>query len=77
MATDGGAFGDLGARHFAESHPGRIVAAVAIDTLASNGRPRLVLIGNEPRLASPGFVETAAQRVLEQAGRRPEQAIRT
>ena len=72
VATDGGAFGDLGARHFAESHPGRIVAAVAIDTLASNGRPRLVLIGNEPRLASPGFVETAAQRVLEQAGRRPE-----
>ena len=30
-----------------------------------------MLIGNEPRLASPGFVETAAQRVLEQTGRRP------
>ena len=72
VATDGGAFGDLGARQFAESHPGRIVAAVVLDTLASDGRPRLVLIGNEPRLASPGFVETAAQRVLEQAGRRPE-----
>ena len=72
VATDGGAFGDLGARHFAEGHPGHIVAAVALDTLASNGRPRLALIGNEPRLASPGFVETAAQRVLEQAGRRPE-----
>jgi hypothetical protein len=72
VATDGGAFGDLGARHFAQGHPGRIVAAVALDTLASNGRPRLALIGNEPRLASPGFVETAAQRVLEQAGRRPE-----
>ena len=72
VATDGGAFGDLGARHFAQVHPGRIVAAVALDTLASNGRPRLALIGNEPRLASPGFVETAAQRVLEQAGRRPE-----
>jgi Peptidase family M28 len=72
VATDGGAFGDLGARHFAQGHPGRIVAAVSLDTLASNGRPRLALIGNEPRLASPGFVETAAQRVLEQAGRRPE-----
>jgi hypothetical protein len=72
VATDGGAFGDLGARHFAETHAGRIVAAVSLDTLASNGRPRLGLIGNEPRLASPGFVETAAQRVLEQAGRRPE-----
>jgi hypothetical protein len=31
-----------------------------------------VLTGNEPRLASPGLVETAALRVLEQAGRRPE-----
>ena len=27
VATDGGAFGDLGARRFAESHPGRIVVS--------------------------------------------------
>jgi hypothetical protein len=72
VATDGGAFGDLGARQFAESHPGHIVAAVVLDSIAGRGRPRLVLIGNEPRLASPGFVETAAQRVIEQTGRRPE-----
>jgi Peptidase family M28 len=72
VATDGGAFGDLGARHFAERHAGHIVDAVVLDTLASGGRPRLALAGNEPRLASPGFVETAALRVLEQAGRRPE-----
>ena len=71
VATDGGAFGDLGARHFAETRPGQIVAAVALDSIAGDGRPRLVLIGNEPRLASPGFVETAAQRVLEQSGERP------
>ena len=71
VATDGGAFGDLGARHFAETQTGHIVAAVALDSLAGNGRPRLVLIGNEPRLASPGFVETAALRVLEQSGQRP------
>jgi hypothetical protein len=72
VATDGGAFGNLGARRFAESHPGRIVDAVSLDSLASSGRPRLALVGNEPRLASPGFVETAAQRVVEQAGRRPQ-----
>jgi Peptidase family M28 len=72
VATDGGAFGDLGARRFAETHPGRIVAALSLDALASNGHPRLALIGAEPRLASPGFVETAAQRVVEQTGRRPE-----
>ena len=72
VATDGGAFGDLGARRFAETHPGRVVAAVALNSIAGEGRPRLVLIGSGPRLASPGFVETAAERVLEQAGRRPE-----
>ena len=38
----------------------------------ATARPRLVLIGSEPRLASPGFVETAAERVVEQTGRRPE-----
>jgi hypothetical protein len=72
VATDGGAFGNVGARRFAENHPGRIVDAVSLDSLASSGRPRLALVGNEPRLGSPGFVETAAQRVLEQAGRRPQ-----
>ena len=72
VATDGGAFGDLGARRFAETHPGHIVAAVVLNSIASRGRPRLVLIGSGPRLASPGFVETAAERVVEQTGRRPE-----
>jgi hypothetical protein len=72
LATDGGAFGDLGARHFAKSHPGRIAAAVSLESIAGDGRPRLALIGTEPRLASPGFVETAAQRVVEQTGRRPD-----
>jgi hypothetical protein len=72
VATDGGAFGNLGARRFAETHPGHVVAAVVLDSIAGAGRPRLVLIGNEPRLASPGFVETAAQRVIEQTGRRPQ-----
>jgi hypothetical protein len=72
VATDGGAFGDLGARRFAEDHPGHIVAAVALNSIAGVGRPRLVLIGAGPRLASPGFVETAAQRVIDQTGRRPQ-----
>jgi len=72
VATDGGAFGDLGARRFAQNHPGHVVSAVALDSIAGVGRPRLVLIGGGPRLASPGFVETAAQRVIEQTGRRPQ-----
>lgn len=71
VATDGGAFGGLGARRFAEKHRGRVVAAINLTTLAGRGPPRIVLAGTEPRLASPGLVETAAQRVLEQTGRRP------
>jgi Peptidase family M28 len=71
VATDGGAFGMLGARRFAETHRGHVVAAIDLAALAGRGPPRVVLAGLEPRLASPAFVETAAQRVLEQAGQRP------
>ena len=74
VATDGGAFGMLGARRFAETHRGHVVAAIDLAALAGHGPPRLVLAGLEPRLASPAVVETAAQRVLEQAGRRPAHA---
>jgi peptidase M28-like protein len=71
VATDGGAFGGLGAKRFAETHRGRVVVALDLEALAGRGPPRLALAGTEPRLASPGLVETAAQRVLEQTGRRP------
>jgi hypothetical protein len=71
VATDGGAFGALGARRFAKTHRGRVVAAIDLAALAGSGPPRIVLAGTEPRLASPGLVETAAQRVLEQSGTRP------
>jgi Peptidase family M28 len=74
VATDGGSFGMLGARRFAETHRGHVVAAIDLAALASHGPPRMVLAGLEPRLASPAFVETAAQRVLEQAGQRPAHA---
>jgi Peptidase family M28 len=71
VATDGGAFGALGARRFAETHRGHVVAAIDLAALAGHGPPRIVIAGTEPRLASSVLVETAAQRVLEQAGRRP------
>ena len=74
VATDGGAFGLLGARRFAETHQGHVVAAINLTALAGRGPPRMVLAGLEPRLASPAVVETAAQRVLEQAGQRPAHA---
>jgi hypothetical protein len=71
VATDGGAFGALGARRFAQTHRGHVLAVIDLAALAGRGPPRLVLTGAEPRLASPGLVETAAQRVLEQNGSRP------
>jgi len=74
VATDGGAFGALGARRFVETHHGNVLAAIDLDAVAGSGSPRLILAGLEPRLASPGIVETAAARVLEQTGRRPARA---
>ena len=71
VATDGGAFGNLGARHFAETHHGHVLAALELEALAGRGPPRLLLTGEHPRLAAPGLVETASQRVLEQNGTRP------
>src|SRR5919109_2301618 len=70
-ATDGGAFGALGARHFAETHRGHVLAAIDLAALAGRGPPRLILTGSQPRLAAPGLVETAAQLALAQAGSRP------
>jgi Peptidase family M28 len=71
VATDGGAFGALGARRFAQTHRGHVLAVIDLAALAGRGPPRLVLTGSQPRLAAPGLVETAAQRVLEQSSSRP------
>jgi Peptidase family M28 len=72
VATDGGAFGALGTRRFARTHRGHVLAVIDLAALAGSGPPRLVLTGTEPRLAASGIVETASQRVLDQAGRRPQ-----
>jgi hypothetical protein len=72
VATDGGAFGALGARHFAATHQGHVLAVIDLAALGGRGPPRLVLAGTQPRLAAPGIVETAAERILEQTGERPQ-----
>src|SRR5207249_2625476 len=74
LATDGGAFGALGAKRFAETHRGHVLAAIDLTALAGSGPPRLVLTGTEPRLASASLVETASQLVLREAGARPARA---
>jgi hypothetical protein len=71
VATDGGAFGAIGARHFAATHDGHVLAVVDLDSIAARAPPRIVLAGTEPRLASSGIVETASERILDQTGERP------
>jgi Peptidase family M28 len=72
VSTDGGAFGALGAEHFADSwrERNRVVAVVDLDSIAG-GAPRLELAGDAPRSPAATLVATAAQRLLEQTGREP------
>jgi hypothetical protein len=73
LSTDGGAFGGLGAKHFAAHSPyrDRMVAVVNLDAIAGGGTPRLVFAGDRPRSPSAALVRTAAARVIEQAAAEP------
>lgn len=73
VSTDGGAAGGLGAAAFVRrpGFPGRIAAALVLDSLGGRGAPRLQVAGDEPRSAPPDLVESLAVRVLEQTGERP------
>jgi hypothetical protein len=76
LSTDGGAFGGIGADHFAEHSPlaHNVAAVVNLDAIAGPGPARLVFAGDRPRLPNPGLLSTATARVLEQTGapaRRP------
>ena len=74
VATDGGAFGGLGAERFARRYRGRLLAVLNLDAIGSAGRPRLVVAGSDPRSPAASLVETAAQRVRTETGRRPDRA---
>jgi Peptidase family M28 len=71
LSTDGGAFGGLGAAHFARESPyrKRTVAVVNLVALAGSGPPRIEIAGDRPRSPATALVRTAAARVLEQTGR--------
>src|SRR5919109_1330918 len=73
LSTDGGAFGGLGAEHFAAKAARRkdVVAVVNLDSLAGTGRPRLEIAGDTSRSPAASLVETAAIRIQEQTGARP------
>jgi hypothetical protein len=73
LSTDGGAFGGLGAAWFAAHSPERhdVAAVINLDSVGSNGRIRVELIGDTPRTPSGTFIETVAARIADQTGRPP------
>ena len=73
LSTDGGAFGGLGAEHFAAQYQfrDRVVATVNLDAIGGRGPPRLVFSGDTPRFASAELVRTASERIFEQTGVEP------
>jgi hypothetical protein len=76
LSSDGGAFGNLGAAHFAAdpAYRDRIAAVIDLDTIAGDGAPRLVFGGDRPRSPTATLVQTAADRMLEHTGRAPDRA---
>jgi hypothetical protein len=74
-STDAGAYGLLGARRLARSSQAdHVVAVVVLDSIASRKPPRLEIAGRGPRSPAPGLVATAAARLDEETGSRPETA---
>jgi hypothetical protein len=73
VSTDGGAFGGLGAAWFAAHSPLRhdVAAVINLDAVGGPGPIRLELAGDTPRTAAGTLLETAAERVAAQTGRRP------
>jgi hypothetical protein len=73
LSTDGGAYGGLGADHFARNWPERdeIVAVINLDSIAGTATPRLVLTGDTPRLPNDQLVRTAASELQDETGRGP------
>ena len=74
LSTDGGAFGGFGAVRFSEHSPFRVVATINLDGIGGRDSPRVVITGDTPRSPAATFVQTAARRVLEQAGVEPRRA---
>ena len=76
VSTDGGAYGGLGAAHFAQSqrYAGRIAALVNLDSIGSGGSPRIQFSGDTPRVPSPTLLATTDLAIEQQAGVEPQRA---
>jgi hypothetical protein len=73
VSTDGGAYGGIGAAHYAESlrYPDRPAALINLDAIASSGTPRIEFAGDTSRVPSPTLLATVDETVEAQAGVQP------
>ncbi len=71
LSTDGGAYGALGALRFAERTRFHVTSVVDLDAIAGLGRPRIAIAGDAPRSPAATLLETAAHRIVDQAGVQP------
>ena len=74
LSTDGGAYGGIGAEHFAATSPyaDRITAVIVLDAIGGPGPPRLEFAAERPRSTSAILLQTTAERVIERTGIEPD-----
>ena len=72
VSTDGGAYGGVGAAHFARSlrYQDRPAALVNLDAIAARGPPRIEFAGDTARVPSPTLLATVDEMIEAQSGRR-------
>jgi hypothetical protein len=70
LSTDGGAFGSIGAAHFASHYATKehVAAVIVLDSVAGPGKPRLLINGDAARSPAPVLVATAYQLLESQPG---------
>ena len=73
VSTDAGAYGGAGAVHFARTsaHARQALAAIVLDDVGADGRPRIALAGDGSSSPARILVRTASVRISEQTGQAP------
>jgi hypothetical protein len=73
LSTDGGAYGGLGARYFADHAPEarNAIAVVNLDTIATSGPPQIEVSGPGPHSPSSTLLGSAVARIAAAAGTTP------
>ncbi|MCU1422512.1 MAG: hypothetical protein JWN36_2163 [Microbacteriaceae bacterium] len=76
LSTDGAGDGALGAAEFVAHSPERlnVIAVINLDTIAGEGRPRLVLAGDTARSPAAGLVATVRSELARELGFEPSRA---